>query len=179
MKTSKIIILVLILIASVAGLTYAYYSWTGRTFIKGISECMEVNYVKGRDITSNSLKIVDNPQEGITTTLKVSLNNNCTITRGNGTLYLDIDTTTSSALLSSNALKYQVVVGNTVANTGVLTSSGKNTICSNIEVTDVETPIIVVLWVDGNVLNSSNTASVLSSTFSGKITMRLENSSQG
>lgn len=178
MKTSKAILLVLILTISVVGITYAYYTWSGKAVVSGLSECFNVNYLKGRDITSNSLKLGTSPLDGISTTIEASLSSSCTITLGSGTLYLDIDTSTTDALLASNALKYQLIVGNTFAKEGILTTKGRNTLLEDIEVTEVSTPIIVIIWIDSSLVDSTNSTQIMSSTFSAKINMEIESRRQ-
>lgn len=178
MKTSKAIIITLILIISVVGVTYAYYTWSGRTMVSGLSECFDVNYLKGRDITSSSLKLGTSPLDGLSTTIEASLSSNCTITLGSGTLYLDIDTNTSDILLSSNALKYQLIVGNTIAKEGVLTTKGRNILLEDIEVTEVSTPIIIIIWLDSSLIDSTNSSQIASSSFSAKINMEIESRRQ-
>lgn len=172
----SLIILTITLICTTG--TYAYYTWSGRTTVSGLSECFDINYLKGRDITSNSLKLGTSPLDGLSTTLEASLNNNCTITLGSGTLYLDIDTSTTDILLTSNALKYQLILGNTITKEGVLTTKGRNILLEDIEVTEVSTPIIVIIWLDSTLIDSTNSTQIMSSTFSAKINMKIESRRQ-
>ena len=133
MKNSKIILLVIGLIVLVAGSTYAVYTWAIKNVnVNGISECFKVDYDKGQDIgsvnNSRTLLVSDDYTGGLFASVIVNLNKNCTITNGIGTLYLEVDNTTSSSLLTSGALKYQIVENGfptTNKGIGTITSTGK------------------------------------------------------
>ena len=172
-------ILTVLLIAIVSvGITYAWLSWSSSVNIGGTSECFDVNYVKGQDIGSDSnqakFNLASSYKEGLSSVLKVNLKDTCTITNGTGTLYLNTDTTTSSILLTSGVLKYQVLDGtNEVAN-GTITKTGSLAIYEDIAITSTVKELTVYVWLDGSLVNDSNSNDILSSIYKGNITMSIE-----
>ena len=172
-------ILTVLLIAIVSvGITYAWLSWSSSVNIGGTSECFDVNYVKGQDIGSDSnqanFSLASSYKEGLSSVLKVNLKDTCTITNGTGTLYLNTDTTTSSILLTSNVLKYQVLDGtNEVAN-GTVTKTGSLAIYKDIAITSTVKELTVYVWLDGSLVNDSNSNDILASVYKGNITMSIE-----
>lgn len=173
----SILIVLLIIIVSV-GITYAWLSWSGSVNISGTSECFDVNYVKGQDIGSEEspakLSLASSYTEGLSTVVKVNLNDTCTILNGTGTLYLNTDSITSNILLTSNVLKYQVLDGTTEITNGVITSTGTLAIYDNIPITNEEKSITVYIWIDGNLVTNDNVNDVLSSIYKGNISMSVE-----
>ena len=182
MKKSKIILLVIGLIVLVVGTTYAIYTWAIKGInVKGTSECFIVNYDKGQDIgsvnNSRTLLVSDDYMGGLFASVIVNLDKNCTITNGIGTLYLEVDNTTSSSLLTNGVLKYQVVENGipiTDNGAGTITSTGKIPIYENISIGTDFIQLSVAVWIDSSMLTSDNTSEILSSTFSGKISMKVE-----
>ena len=79
----------LIIIVSV-NITYAWLSWSGVVNISGTSECLDVNYVKGQDIGSDSnpanFSLASTYTEGLSSVIKVNLKDTCTISNGTGNL---------------------------------------------------------------------------------------------
>ena len=173
----SVLIVLLIIIVSV-GITYAWLSWSGSVNISGTSECFDVNYVKGQDIGSEEspakLSLASSYTEGLSTVVKVNLNDSCTILNGTGTLYLNTDSITSNILLTSNVLKYQVLDGTTEITNGVITSTGTLAIYDNIPITNEEKSITVYIWIDGNLVTNDNVNDVLSSIYKGNISMSVE-----
>lgn len=173
----SVLIVLLIIIVSV-GITYAWLSWSGSVNISGTSECFDVNYVKGQDIGSEEspakLSLASSYTEGLSTVVKVNLNDTCTILNGTGTLYLNTDSITSNILLTSNVLKYQVLDGTTEITNGVITSTGTLAIYDNIPITNEEKSITVYIWIDGNLVTNDNVNDVLSSIYKGNISMSVE-----
>lgn len=173
----SILVVVLIIIVSV-GITYAWLSWSGSVNISGTSECFDVNYVKGQDIGSEEspakLSLASSYTEGLSTVVKVNLNDTCTILNGTGTLYLNTDSITSNILLTSNVLKYQVLDGTTEITNGIITSTGTLAIYDNIPITNEEKSITVYIWIDGNLVTNDNVNDVLSSIYKGNISMSVE-----
>ena len=172
-------ILTVLLIAIVSvGITYAWLSWSSSVNIGGTSECFDVNYVKGQDIGSDSnqanFSLASSYKEGLSSVLKVNLKDTCTITNGTGTLYLNTDSTTSSILLTSGVLKYQVLDGtNEVAN-GTVTKTGSLAIYKDIAITSTVKELTVYVWLDGSLVNDSNSNDILASVYKGNITMSIE-----
>ena len=173
----SILTVLLIAIVSVS-VTYAWLSWSSSVNIGGTSECFDVNYVKGQDIGSDSnpanFSLASTYTEGLSSVIKVNLKDTCTISNGTGTLYLNTDTTTSSILLTSGVLKYQVLEGtNEVAN-GIVSSTGNLPIYNNIEINNEVKQLTVYVWLDGSLVNDSNSSDILSSIYKGNITMSIE-----
>ena len=153
----------LIIIVSV-NITYAWLSWSGVVNISGTSECFDINYVKGQDIGS----------EGLSSVIKVNLKDTCTISNGTGTLYLNTDSTTSSILLTSNVLKYQVLEGTNEVASGIVSSTGNLPIYNNIEINNEVKQLTVYIWIDGSLVNNDNSNDILSSVYKGNISMSIE-----
>lgn len=172
-------ILTVLLIAIVSvGITYAWLSWSSSVNIGGTSECFDVNYVKGQDIGSDSnpanFNLTSTYTEGLSSVIKVNLKDTCTISNGTGTLYLNTDTTTSSILLTSGVLKYQVLDGATEVANGIVSSTGNLPIYNNIEINNEVKQLTVYVWLDGSLVNDSNSSDILSSIYKGNITMSIE-----
>ena len=173
----SIIIVSVIIILSVA-VTYAVYTFSGVVNISGTSECFDVNYVKGQDIGSDSnpanFSLASTYTEGLSSVIKVNLKDTCTISNGSGTLYLNTDGTTSSILLTSNVLKYQVLDGTNEVASGIVSSTGNLPIYNNIEINNQVKQLIVYIWIDGSLVNNDNSNDILSSVYKGNISMSIE-----
>ena len=173
----SIIIVSVIIILSVA-VTYAVYTFSGVVNISGTSECFEVNYVKGQDIGSDSnpanFSLASTYTEGLSSVIKVNLKDTCTISNGTGTLYLNTDSTTSSILLTSNVLKYQVLEGTNEVASGIVSSTGNLPIYNNIEINNQVKQLTVYIWIDGSLVNNDNSNDILSSVYKGNISMSIE-----
>lgn len=176
MNNKKRLVLIILLILTVLGTTYAVYTWAGKTFIRGTSECFEVNYVKGRDIGSNGeiLQLGASALDGLAASIEVGLKSSCSITSGKGILYLDIDTSTSDILLSSGALKYQIWEGNSITKEGILSTKGRNTLIDNMVLSSETKSIIVIVWLDGSLVTEDNLNEISTATFSGRINLEVE-----
>ena len=160
----SIIIVSVIIILSVA-VTYAVYTFSGVVNISGTSECFDVNYVKGQDIGSDSnpanFSLASTYTEGLSSVIKVNLKDTCTISNGTGTLYLNTDSTTSSILLTSNVLKYQVLDGTNEVASGIVNSTGNLPIYNNIEINNQVKELTVYIWIDGSLVNNDNSNDIL------------------
>ena len=168
----------LIIIVSV-NITYAWLSWSGVVNISGTSECLDVNYVKGQDIGSDSnpanFVLASTYTEGLSSVIKVNLKDTCTITNGTGTLYLNTDTSvTSSTLLSGKLLKYQVLDGTTSVGSGIVSSAESIEIYKDIPITTTVKTITVYIWLDGNLVTEQNQNEILSSVYKGHISMDIK-----
>ena len=79
----------LIIIVSVS-ITYAWLSWSGVVNISGTSECLDVNYVKGQDIGSDSnpanFSLASTYIEDLSSVIKVNLKDTYIISNGTGNL---------------------------------------------------------------------------------------------
>ena len=177
-KLIATIIFVISLIVIVGGSTYAIYTWATKEDINGSTECFKVNYVKGQDIGSDNEHRVLMPShdytEGLYATVIVGMDSNC-IGNGVGTLYLNTDESTSDALLSSGALKYQIIENSlTLGSSGTISSTGQLIIGENLEITNYLKQYTVIVWLDGSLVNNDNSSEILSSTYKGNISMKVE-----
>ena len=172
------IIIVSVIIILWVAVTYAVYTFSGVVNISGTSECFDVNYVKGQDIGSDSnpanFVLASTYTEGLSSVIKVNLKDTCTITNGTGTLYLNTDSTTSSILLTSNVLKYQVLDGTNEVASGIVNSTGNLPIYNNIEINNQVKQLTVYIWIDGSLVNNDNSNDILSSVYKGNISMSIE-----
>ena len=101
---------IIILIISILGSTYAYYKY--------VLASININTItKGTDITSGTLNPSTDYTGGNSVTITLNKKDNTYDIYGH--IYLDI-TTISSALSSSNALKYVVLEGTTKISEGTL-----------------------------------------------------------
>ena len=173
----SLLIVLLIIIVSVS-ITYAWLSWSGVVNISGTSECFDVNYVKEQDIGSDSnlanFSLASTYIEDLSSVIKVNLKDTCTISNGTGTLYLNTDSTTSSILLTSNVLKYQVLDGTNEVASGIVSSTGNLPIYNNIEINNQVKQLTVYIWIDGSLVNNDNSNDILSSVYKGNISMSIE-----
>ena len=174
----SLLIVLLIVVVSVS-ITYAWLSWSGVVNISGTSECLDVNYVKGQDIGSDSnpanFSLASTYTEGLSSVIKVNLKDTCTITNGTGTLYLNTDTSvTSSTLLSGKLLKYQVLDGTTPVGSGIVSSAESIEIYKDIPITTTVKTITVYIWLDGNLVTEQNQNEILSSVYKGHISMDIK-----
>ena len=177
-KVILTIVFVILFILLVAGVTYAIYTWSVNNInVNGTLECFRVNYVKGQDIGSeNEYKVFmpsDDYTGGLYASVIVNMDKEC-INNGVGTLYLNTDESTSDILLTSGVLKYQVIINSlTLGGTGTITSTGVLTIGENLNIVD-SAQYTVVVWIDGNMINSGNLNEILSSSYIGSISMKVE-----
>lgn len=163
------IISITILIIAIIGSTYAYYrfvmtSVNVNTITRGLD--YYINYAKGTDITSGTL----NPSKDYTggNSVTITLNKKDNTYDIYGHIYLDI-TTISSALSSSNALKYVVLEGTTKISEGSLggvSASNSYLLAVNIPLKTTSTTYTVYLWFDET---NSNALSAESSSVSAKV----------
>lgn len=179
MKKSKLILLIIGVVLVVAGITYAAYTWIIPNTMKitGSSECFDVKYVKGKDIGSDNdvktLMISDDYKGGLSSTLNISFNSTCTIKNGKGTLYLNTDSSTSSSLLESGTLKYQIMRYSTNLGSGVISSTGQQVIASNISLSSSNT-ITVYVWIDATGLSEEEVIALLDTKYKGSVSMKIE-----
>ena len=112
MKSAKLwgtILGVLVFMALIAGITYAWYTWKSPdTDISGSTGCFNINYTKGQEIGGSGgdqvLAAGDNYTSGLHTTVKIGISSDCNI-KGKGTLYLTTNTTGTSDAILKGALK--------------------------------------------------------------------------
>lgn len=181
-KTILIITLVILLIVIVASSTYAIYTWSAKGELGGMSECFNVVYTKGQDIGSENEHKILMPTEdykgGLYASVMVGMDSNC-ISNGVGTLYLNTDDTTTEYLLTSGALKYQVIENSlTLLGAGTISETGQLKIGENLIITTSPNQYTVVVWLDGSMLDNSiiddNTGNIIPLTYKGSISMKIE-----
>ena len=153
MNKSKIfgaVIGVIIFIICVAGLTYAWFTWTStNTTIQGDSGCFTIQYTNGQAI-SGSISPSADYTGGKSTTATLNINSTCT-TEGNATIRLTTNGT-STIILNENAVKYAVYQGTTEINSGVVTGNTQN--LATVQLTKTATEYTVYVWVDGNIADN-------------------------
>ena len=93
MKNTKIIgaiLGIILFIALIGGLTYAFTSWTGPNINRKVSsECFDVLYDKGNDLTGAIIPSFDYTG-GLSTTVRLNINSECNV-NAKGILYLNTD----------------------------------------------------------------------------------------
>ena len=160
---------VVILIIAIVGSTYAYYRYVlTSTNVNTITRGLDyyINYAKGTDITSGTLNPSTDYTGGNSVTITLNKKDNTYDIYGH--IYLDI-TTISSALSSSNALKYVVLEGTTKISEGSLggvSASNSYLLAVNIPLKITSTTYTVYLWFDET---NSNALSAESSSVSAKV----------
>lgn len=92
--------------------------------------------------------------EGLSAKVSLALKSTCTNVSGTATLYLN--TSSASSNILKGALKYTVLNGSTVVGTGVINTSNKITLVSNLDVSST-TPVTytVYVWLDGTIADNS------------------------
>lgn len=113
---------VILFLVLVAGFTYAWFTWQSSNItISGNSECFNINYNKGQNITGSNLKLFDEAkiiknntitvETGMAiTNLSAGIDSNCSI-NGILTVNLNVSTLDTSYTASGNsngALKYVI-----------------------------------------------------------------------
>ena len=181
MKEKKKLLLtvlgVVIFIVTIAGITYAAFGWVtdpNTGYIGGTSDCFNISYVKGDDILDGSLSFGTSYTDGLSVTVSAGLDTNCNIEQGIGTLYLNTDDITSDELLG--ILRYQVLDNGTPVDgaSGIVTSKGNTPVYSNFNITTEVHQYTVYIWVDINDINDSNMSDIMTSSYSGSVSMTAE-----
>ena len=167
MKKAKIVgavFGVILFIAAIAGITYAFISWTSENINKVVeSKCFEIFYEKGNDITGSIMPSYEYTG-GLSTTVKMDINPNCNM-NANGKLYLVTDEDTSSNLYRTGLLNYQVLINDTVTDIkGNITSTGEieidlGPLSKN---TSAVTEYTLYIWINYNLVTNSDVSLVYS-----------------
>ena len=160
---------ILLFVALVAGLSYAWYTWrSSNTTISGSSGCFTIDYVAGIDIGGAGAASIDLSSTytgGLSTSVQMGIDSSCTV-NGTGTLYLTTNSTgTSEILLSEGALKYQVLASGSPVASGTITQTGQQAIYSNFNLSSGRTTYTIYVWVDGNIADNE----YVGATYSGYI----------
>ena len=166
-KTSTLIIGIILLIAIISGISYAWLVWSKDTKIEGTSKCFDITYKGGSDISAN-LVLVDTPISSgkitygynmASSSFAITLNNSCDTT-GKFNLILK-NTTVPTAYISGNsknALKYALVSGSSVSvgSSYTVLASGNINTTSDINIytstlsKGVTNNYVLIVYVDGN-----------------------------
>lgn len=146
----KIIILIFFIIfvsAVIVSLTYAFfYAQSSATGFEGKS-CFDISYVKGQDV-EGELNAGTSKDTGFYTDVKIKMASSCN-TIGKGTLYL---TTKENSTMdfTDNALKYSIVVNNTVVKTGSVNGTANQILYDNFTVNTTDVTYRVYIWLDSS-----------------------------
>ena len=160
------IIGVIFFILLIAGITYAYVTWTGNVLddYKVSSKCFNVLYEKGNDITGTMMPSLDY-SDGLFTSVKMNIDSNCNI-NARGKIYLNTLTSTSDNLLDSNRnglLNYQVLKNGVLTGyKGTITSEGSIEIDVGMlsKDTTASTEYTIYVWVNNDLVQNSDAYSV-------------------
>lgn len=178
-KVTTSILIIVIIIISVVGITYAFITWTSdKINTAGNSECFEVFYAKGTDIGSDqSIKTLTPSKTytgGLSTTVKMGFSSSCTNVNGKGIIILNTLNTTSSNLFREGLLNYVVLKNGTKLTEGSITSTNPIEIdvgtlkkVSSISSADSYT---VYVWLDYELVSNNDYAS----NYNGSISARVE-----
>lgn len=147
-----LIILVVALVVITVRITYSLFEASKKTSISG-SSCFDISYTKGQNIEGD-LSAGTSYESGFNTSIKLGLKSSCNIT-GTGTIYLTTKST-STMDFTDNALRYTVMVGNSVVSTGAVTGVENQIIYDNISVGTNQGTYSVYVWLDESLENQSN-----------------------
>ena len=173
----KAVMGVLLLIITVSGITYAAFAWASdpnNGFIDGTTECFVLDYTKGTDIMGANLDLGTTYTDGLSTTVKAKLSDDCNVKTAVGTLYLNIDDITSDYLINNKIIRYQVLEDEVEVSSGKVEEKGITNIYEDIEVTSIEKTFTVYIWMSMEDANDNNVSDIMSSSFSGAIGMKAE-----
>ena len=178
MKKAKIvgtIIGVILFVAAIAGVTYAWFTWqSGNINISGSTGCFTIDYGIGQEIgagSSESLKLGTSYTDGLYAEVTLGLNNRCTGISGKGSLYLNTNTAGTDTDILTGALKYTALrildQESTIIAEGVLTSTDRITLATNIDLSATATNYTyrVYVWIDGEIADNT----YADATYSGYI----------
>lgn len=178
----SVIFSVLFVITIVSGVTLAIYTWQSiseeDSVIEGDSTCFDITYVKGNNIGSNEdvarIPLGTNYLDGLSTTIKMSVDTRCTDISGRGTLYLNTEEETSDVLINNNLLNYEVVVEGNSVDRGIINSKDSIPIYEDFEITYDVKNITVYVWVNGEYVTNDNVNEVTTGVYKGYISASAE-----
>lgn len=177
-----IILLVLLIVTILSGVTFAAYTWqtlsSQNKEIQGITSCFNVNYVKGDNIGSNEnneiLSLGSSYLDGLSTTVKMSLDDSCDIDSGVGIIYLNTDSEIDNYFIDNKLLHYEVLVDSISVNHGIIDTKDSIPIYSNFDVTTDEKKITVYIWLNGELVTNDNWDTIVNLVYRGSITARVD-----
>lgn len=170
--------ILLLIIITVIGITYAYYSIVvnGNNNVQGNSKKYDILYSGGTHITGD-LQAVTSKEEGKSTTVQIGLASGSA--QANATLYIDIINITNNLAISGFKWEVYRIDGTNEIYVNSDSFNGKKTgdkipIVTDYPLTNTEnetlTKFKVYLWIDGN--NSDN--NIEGGTFEGYIGARTD-----
>lgn len=179
-KKSKIIgsvIGVFLFIALVAGISYAWLTWSGRAIpITGSSQqCFTINYTVNKSVGTSNASVPIKYQSSYVGSqyaeVILGVGSSCTGVTGNGTIYLS--TTNASNDILKGGLYYTVVSVSggteTVLSEGSIMQTTEKKLLTNINVTSTSVTYRVYLWVNGAYADDT----YLNATYSGEIGVKV------
>lgn len=178
-KVTTSILIVVIIVISVIGITFAYITWTsGKINTTGNSECFNVLYAKGTDIGSDQNTATLMPSNdytgGLSSTVKMGFSSTCTNVNGTGIIKLNTLSTTSSNLYRTGLLNYVVLKNGAKISEGNITKAGTTNInvgtlkkTSSISSADSYT---VYVWISNDLVQNEDAFS----SYYGNITASVE-----
>ena len=157
------IIGVMAFIALIAGITYAWFTWTsGNTILGGSTECFTINYVNGQNISGEIIPSATY-SGGKKTTVQIGISPSCNI-GGTATLKLTSDSSAGTAIdLTKGAVKYAVYNGDTEVKSGNVTKDTMD--LATVNLTKSQVTYTIYVWVDGAVIDNT----YVGKTYSGYI----------
>lgn len=165
MRNTKVIgtiLGIILFIALIGGLTYAYTIWSSQNINRKVSsECFDVLYDKGNDLSGAIIPSLDYTG-GLYATVRMNINTECNV-NAKGILYLETSEDTSSNLFREGLLNYQVVRNEkTLIASGNITESGVIAIDlgSLAQTENAFTRYEVYVWLDNNLIQNADVNSV-------------------
>lgn len=150
-------------IALIAGITYAWFTWTsGNTILGGSTECFTINYVNGQNISGEIIPSATY-LGGKKTTVQIGISPSCNI-GGTATLKLTSDSSAGTAInLSNGVVKYAVYDGTSEISSGSVNSNTMD--LATVNLTKSQVTYTIYVWIDGTIVDNSYSGK----TYSGYI----------
>lgn len=163
-KSQKLAIIIIILIISLIGTTYAYMNFNASAnTTNNAAGCFVVDY-SAQEINTTNLSATTNYLEGAKTTVTLSKNANCEIyTEAN--IYIKTNNETTAPISDPQALKFKVYNGDNLIQEGTISEIGDTLIAENLTLTNTPTNYTIYIWIDANISKGSYN----STTYSGYI----------
>lgn len=160
-KTLGLVLGTILFIFLVAGITYAYVTWTSGKINRNVqSKCFEIYYQKGTNITGAMMPSNDY-SGGLSSTVKMDIKSSCNI-NAIGKIYLNTLDTTSSNLYRAGLLNYAVLKGSTLIKSDNIVSAGEIEIDVGTlnKSTSANTSYTVYVWIDNDLVENSDANSL-------------------
>lgn len=150
----SIVLLMLLIVVTILGGTYAVFivSKQDNSSITGSANCYKVKYTKGQDI-NGVLEADTNFTSGWSTDIIMYAESGCE--NLTATLYLTTNSDTTMDL-SDKALKYAVVLNNSVVSEGSVDGTANQVIYNNFILNTTQTTYRVYIWLDAALEDVTN-----------------------